>query len=155
MRPSKQSPPAQGGLQIDPLLLKGLQDKYDADTLLKATLGVFKGMDPGGIAFPNAVVTNLYTGAPLNALNRERALVLLLACRGEELALAFHMYWALMEGMGFDELLGTLRLVGAYEGLPSYLGGLEIVKQLLEMLGKMDPNDLSSAAVVQALLTSF
>jgi alkylhydroperoxidase/carboxymuconolactone decarboxylase family protein YurZ len=72
----------------------------------------------------------------LSVEDRERCLVAVLASREAGLALAIHVYIALMEGVSPQEIAHILLLVGIYSGIDHLTGGLKTELQVLGALKK-------------------
>ena len=93
----------------------------------------------------------------LSVEDRERCLVAVLASREAGLALAIHVYIALMEGVSPQEIAHILLLVGIYSGIDHLTGGLKTELQVLGALKKQinagGPLDVNAIAGQGGLLS--
>jgi alkylhydroperoxidase/carboxymuconolactone decarboxylase family protein YurZ len=93
----------------------------------------------------------------LSVQDRERCLVAVLASREAGLALAIHIYIALMEDVSPQEIAHILLLVGVYGGIDHLTGGLKTELQLLGVLKKQitdgKPLDVNTIAGLGGVLS--
>jgi ubiquinone/menaquinone biosynthesis C-methylase UbiE/alkylhydroperoxidase/carboxymuconolactone decarboxylase family protein YurZ/uncharacterized protein YbaR (Trm112 family) len=140
--------------------LARLRQQYDA--LLMGTLmgSVFTTTYPASTPYIDTIGALFYGGptanltdAVLNAPNRERCLIALLATRGAGLNLALHIYMALAANVSPEEIAQILLLVGTYSGVDNFAGAIQAEQKTLETLrtvlqaGSATPKEVFAALV--------
>ncbi|XXX71708.1 hypothetical protein WMF30_29090 [Sorangium sp. So ce134] len=105
------------------------------------------GMFPPGATFFDTIAKSFFTHGdppvppllPMDAKDRERCLIALLAARGLTLPLALHFYWGIAVGLSVDDIAVTLLLAGSYEGVSVYMNSLTVLKATLGALKDLFP----------------
>ena len=137
--------------------LARLRAAYDAGAFVRAEVRLFATAFPPLAHWNEAIATTFYApSAALAAVDRERCIIALLAHTGQELPLAFHIYWGLMEGLSVEEIGYTVGLAGCYGGVSRAGAGLQIVGRTLRLLQTL-PQGLepTPSVVQQALVEAF
>ena len=97
------------------------------------------------------------TASDLQAIDRERILIALLAARGLRYELALHVYAGLMHGASPAHVANVVFLTGIYAGVPCVANGLAVLETLLlalkDRVTRAQPLDAKSIAA--ALRTVF
>lgn len=110
----------------------------NGDVMTKALSAALPALYPASQQYIDAIGDAFYPlqGAktPLEAADRERCLVTLLASRGAKRNLAIHVYMALMARIPATEICHILLLVGAYAGVETLANALTIAKTTFETL---------------------
>jgi len=137
--------------------LGALRAAYDHDAMIGANVRAVARMVPRLGAWNEEIGRTFYgRSGPLAPADRERCLIALIGSTGPALPLAVHMYWALMEGVGVEEIVQIVGLAACYGGLRQLALGLEVLDRMLRLMNEMaaksrrDPD-----AVLEALLRAF
>jgi alkylhydroperoxidase/carboxymuconolactone decarboxylase family protein YurZ len=91
----------------------------------------------------------------LSARDRERVLIPLLASRGDDFALAVHIYLGWLEDLDEDEIGELLFLGGVYTGISHMTRGLEVAKRTFELVTREDPRRVTFPEMLGKLKAFF
>ncbi len=125
------------GISLPPEQLQALRADYQPAMMKAATVAALGQRHPAGLPYVSGFVEHLFDETHLDAANRERCLVAILAGQKNSMALAVHLYWALMEGLETQELAQILMLCGGYQGIDVYAGGLSVLEGTCVLLSKL------------------
>lgn len=137
--------------------LAKLRKDYDREVLFKAVKQAFAYYPPIAPLVDSIIETHYRKGV-LSARDRERCLIALFAAQRDELPLAVHIYWGLMEGLSPEEIGATLMLVASYEGINRFAKSGKILRKTLTSLKSLlgaSSEAPTSAAVLTHLLDTF
>lgn len=147
--------------------LARLRGAYKRDDMTKILLGTLPLVYAHCQEYVQAIGDLLYGGLPeegerwarptLSVQDRERCLIAILGSREAGLALAIHIYIALMENISPEEVAHILLLVGIYSGVDHLTGGLMTEVKLLGALDAFASKggNLTANAVKNELMTVF
>ena len=136
--------------------LARLRAAYSSESLLAANAGAFAEVYPRFAPWGETTGRLCFETSPLEARDRELALITLLAHRSPGLSMSNHVYWGLMEGLTVVEICEVVALVGCYCGLPTYTQGVLTLKRTLQTLQRLaSEEDRTSLRVLAALVAEF
>jgi alkylhydroperoxidase/carboxymuconolactone decarboxylase family protein YurZ len=144
LRASFASP--EGKAQMAAILRGVLPDLYaESSEYVAAILGIY---------FKDQSDHAALQQAELNASDRERCIIALLAAQGGQFTLALHIYLGLMAGVAPQEIAHVLLLSGVYAGVNRFADAMFVHVKTLKELNALGP-DLGPAAVNKALRIAF
>jgi alkylhydroperoxidase/carboxymuconolactone decarboxylase family protein YurZ len=139
--------------QLD-TLRKAYQDK-DAVQILSSGI---PALDPRTATYIDAIRRTFYEGtAAMQAKDRERCLIAVLAARDAGLNLAIHVYLGLMAHLSPGEIADIIFLGGIYTGVDRISDGLAAEMKTLTVLAQVAtrPGSCMVADVMRALHDAF
>ena len=137
--------------------------QMDRSVIANLSLDMFNSMYPQGRYIFQAINEQFYhhgdNQAPRTSMSGaevERSVITLLAASGEGPFLAVHFYWGLVSGLCPEDMAEILLLVGSYNGIDKYTGGLRVLAETLEYLQHPhdlpDPEETDPVLLIQGLL---
>lgn len=137
--------------------LDAMRRAYDARELLDAEIAAFAKAWPTMLPWVEGIARTFYSASTvLLPVDRERCLIALLASQGASVALAIHVYWGLMEGLSWADVVQTIGLAGCYGGMHRTGDGLLVLLRLGDVLRRVSRGPtVGSQAVMDALVAEF
>lgn len=133
--------------------LQRLRSAFDAGALLRANVELMGEAYAPLRAWGEATSAVFYSPDPLAARERELCLIVILAMNAPEISLAYHVYWALMEGVTPAEICQALGLAGCYAGMPVMVRGITTARRVFTALKRIAAgSEHGSAHVFEQLL---
>ena len=128
--------------------LARLRAQFDAAALIRANVEMMARAYPPLEAWGEATAQVFYGTSPLSARDRELSLISILVLNASELSLAYHIYWALMEGVTSAEICQVMGLAGCYAGMPVMVRGLTTARTVFELLKRVAASEQRGSAHV-------
>lgn len=134
------------------------QGKAEMDAILR---GVLPDLYSDSRPYVQAVLATYFDDArrdpddfELDADDRERCIIALLAAQGGQFTLAIHIYLGLMLGITLQEIAHVILLSGVYTGVNRFAEGMFVHVKTLQTLAGLS-GDFGPQAVKKALSVAF
>jgi len=120
---------------------------FDPESLAAANVDAFSTVYPPLSKWAQVTSDTFFDDA-MDARDRERCIIALLAQSGPPLSLAVHIYWGLMEGLTTESVCQAVALAGCYGGLPRAAQAMLVLQSVLQMLVDYPASDTRDATQV-------